>query len=123
MESRDSPDRLSQLLLAHQRNRVDRDALASDVVPVSLRDRSLRDHAHLGAAADHDHPLAVDALKRWDPAHLGDPVQAFKVRHQARFVAGAGYLELQLSEILTVRPAGDVRDIRAVLEDHLAESI
>ena len=44
-QPRGGADRRGQLLLADQRNRVDRDALAADVVAVGLGDRAHRDHA------------------------------------------------------------------------------
>ncbi len=119
----DRPHRLGQLLLPHQRNRVDRDALASDVVPVRLGDRALRHHPYLRAAADDDHPLAVDALKRGHSTDLGNALEADQVRDQLRLVAGAADLELQLGGILAMGAAGDVGDVRAVLEDRLRDAV
>ncbi len=123
MQPRDGAHRLRELLLPHQRNRVDRDPLAADVVPVRLRDRALRHHAHLGPAADDDHTLAVDALKCRHARDLGDAFEPDQVRNQRCVVAGSGHLELQLRRMLAMGPAGDVRDIGAVLEDRLRDAV
>jgi hypothetical protein len=68
-------------------------------VPVRFGHRALGDHADLRAAADHDHAFPVDALKRRHVGHLRYPLQRHQVRHQPRFVSGAGYLELKLGRI------------------------
>ena len=61
---RDGPHRGGDLLLADERDRVDGDPLAAEVVAVRLADRPQRDLGDLGAAADHDHPLAEDRPQR-----------------------------------------------------------
>ena len=45
-------------VLADERDRVDADPLAAQVVPVGLADRAERDLGDLRSAADDDHPLA-----------------------------------------------------------------
>ncbi len=51
-------------MLANQRNRIDRNMLAANVVTVRFRNRSERDLANLRAATHNDDSLAVDLLKR-----------------------------------------------------------
>src|SRR4029077_218927 len=79
MKTSHSANRLRQLLLAHQWNRVDRDPLAADVVPVRLRYGALGDHADLRSAADDDHALAKNALKGGHATDLGDSLEPFEV--------------------------------------------
>src|SRR6266550_4089144 len=50
--------------LADERNRVDADPLAPQVVPVGLADGAERDLGDLRAAADDDDPFAEDAAER-----------------------------------------------------------
>ena len=63
-QPRDGAHGVGQRLLADERNRVHRDALAADVVPIRLADRADRHLADLRAAADDDHALAVDGHQR-----------------------------------------------------------
>jgi len=112
-----------QLLLANQRDRVDRDALAADVVAVGLGHRALRHHADLGAAADDDHPLAVDALKGGHHTHALHALDPLQVLDQLSLVVGPRDLDLELSHIVFSCPSRDVFDIGAVLEDHLREPV
>ena len=56
----DGPDRGRDVRLADERDRVDGDPLAAQVVAVRLADRAERDLGDLGAAADDDDPLAED---------------------------------------------------------------
>ena len=60
---RDGPDRRGDVLLADERDRVDADPLAAQVVAVRLADRAERDLGDLGAAADDDDPLAEDPVE------------------------------------------------------------
>src|SRR4029450_10468330 len=70
------PHGVGQVGLAHDRDGVDADLLAPDVVPVGLADRPDGDLPDLGAGADHDDPLAPDlvhggqALQRLDHVDL-----------------------------------------------------
>ena len=59
----DGADRGRDLGLADERDRVDADPLAAEVVAVGLAHRSERDLGDLGAAADDDDPLAEDPLE------------------------------------------------------------
>lgn len=71
-QSGDGDDRLGELRFSHQRDGVDRDALAADVVPIRLTDRAQRHLADLRTAAHDDDLLAVDRRQRrmrFDPAH------------------------------------------------------
>src|SRR5918994_357281 len=56
-----------QVLLADQRDSVDRDTLAADVVAIGFGDRPDHHLSHLGSATDHDDPLTVYLLKRGRP--------------------------------------------------------
>ena len=60
----DGPDRGRDVLLADERDRVDADPLAAEVVAVGLADRAERDLGDLRAAADDDDPLAEDPVER-----------------------------------------------------------
>ena len=64
---------LGELLLADERNRVDRDPLAADVVTVGLGDRAERDLPDLRAAAHDDDALAVDLRERRRQLDGGTP--------------------------------------------------
>jgi hypothetical protein len=78
-----------QLLLAHERNRVDRDPLPTDVVPVGLGDGAHGDESDLGAAAHHDDALAVDAREvrgLFDRADALYPAHVFDDGLERRFV-------------------------------------
>ena len=65
----DGPDGGRDVLLADERDGVDADPLAAQVVAVGLADRAERDLGDLRAAADDDDPLAEDACRaprvRW----------------------------------------------------------
>ena len=54
----DGPDRRRDVVLADERDRVDADPLAAEVVPIGLAHRAERDLGDLRPAADHDHALA-----------------------------------------------------------------
>ena len=60
----DGSDGAGEFLLADERNRVDRDPLAADVVAVGLGDGAERHLADLRAAAHDDDALAVDLGER-----------------------------------------------------------
>ena len=123
MQTRDRAHRLSELFLAHEWNRVHRDALAADVVPVRLRDGALGHHAHLRAAADDDHAFAIDALERRDTSDLGNALEAGQVRDQLCLVACSSHLQLQLREVVAMRSTRDVGDVRTVIEDRLRDPV
>ena len=83
----DGADRARQRLLADQRNRVDRDALAADVVAIGFGDRAERDLPDLRAAAHDDDALAVDLRERrrqLDARHAGDLPQVVDDRLDRR---------------------------------------
>ena len=61
---RDGPHGGGDVLLADERDRVDADPLAAEVVAVCLAHRAEGDLGDLGAAADDDDPLAEDAVER-----------------------------------------------------------
>ena len=60
----DGPDGRRDRLLADERDRVDADPLAAQVVPVRLADRAERHLGDLRAATDDDDPLAEHAVER-----------------------------------------------------------
>jgi hypothetical protein len=117
VKPRHRPHGIGELLFAHERDGVDRDALAADVVAVGLGDGALRDHADLRAAADDDHALAVDGLKRRHRGHVQHARHRLDVGEQAVMVKGPRDLELDLGGRPASRPARDVADVRAVPED------
>src|SRR5439155_9422650 len=100
-----------------------RDPLAADVVAVRLRDRALRDHADLGAAADHNHAFAVDGLESRHDADVRHTWHGLQVADQAAAVGGAGDLELELGDGFAPRAPGDVCDVGAVAKDRLGDAI
>ena len=93
-------DGVGNFLLAHERDRVDADPLAAQVVAVRLADGAHRDLCDLRAAADDDHTLAEDLAKwlarldTYDAAHFPQQVRSRVAIHIAR---------------LDVEHAGDVR--------------
>ena len=124
MEPGDRANRRGQLVFADQGDRVDRDSLAPDVVPVGLGDGALRHHADLRAAADDDHALAVDALESRHEADLRDSLQTLQVGDQPRRVRSADDLELELRMPgFAVSAAGHVGDVRSVPEDGLGQAV
>ena len=79
----DGADRGRDVLLADERDRVDADPLAAQVVAVGLADRPERDLGDLGAAADHDDPLAEDAVegpRQVDGPHVVEAVEGLDQR-------------------------------------------
>ena len=66
------PDGGRDVRLADERDRVDADPLAAQVVAVGLADRAERHLGDLGAATDHDHPLAEDLVERARPVDRPD---------------------------------------------------
>src|SRR6266480_796205 len=58
------PDGGGNVLLPDERDRVDADPLAAQVVAIRLAHRTERDLCDLGAATDHDDALAEDSLQR-----------------------------------------------------------
>ena len=123
MQPSHRPHGVGKLFLADQWDRVDRDPLAADVVPVRLGDRSLRHHADLGAAPDHDHALAVDHLEGRHDGDLGDALHRLEVADQPGRVRSTRDLELQLGHRLAPGSTRDIGDVRAVTEDGLGEAI
>ncbi len=79
----DRADRAGERFLADERNRVDRDPLAADVVPIGLRDRAERHLADLRPAAHDDDALAVnlrERRRRFDARHAGNRPQLRRER-------------------------------------------
>jgi len=114
MQPGDGSHRVGQLLLTDQRDRVDRDALAADVVAVGFGHRALRHHADLGAAADHDHALAIDPLEGRNHVHALDALDAFQVLDETGLVDGSGDLDLELRHVIPPCAARDVLDVGAM---------
>src|SRR5215208_2873623 len=81
-QSRHGPCGGGYVLLTDERDGVHRDLLATDVVPVGLGHGAHHDLAHLGAAAHHDYPLAVDLAERRRPLDGGDAGNPTKVPHE-----------------------------------------
>jgi len=123
MQPGDRPHRVGQLLLADKRDRVDRDALAADVVAVGLGHRALRHHADLRAATDDDDALAVDPLEGRNHVHALDALDAFQVLDETGLVDGSGDLDLELRHVIPPCAARDVLDVGGVPEDHLREPV
>ena len=68
-------DGAGERFLADERNGVDRDALAADVVAIGFRDRAERHLTDLRAAAHDDDPLAVnlrEGRRHFDVRHADD---------------------------------------------------
>ena len=77
---RDRPDGVGDVVLADERDRVDRDPLAAEVVAVGLRDRAQRDLGDLRAAADDDHPLAEHLGQRPGQPDRADLLERLRAR-------------------------------------------
>ena len=104
---RDRPDGGRDVRLADERDRVDADPLAAEVVAVGLAHRAQRDLGHLRAATDDDDPLAEDAARgRGSDGPRGRPRVASSAADQ-RLLGDALDLELDLDER---RVAVDVAD-------------
>ena len=86
-------------MFADQRNRVDRDALAADVVSVRFGDRAERHLADLRAAAHDDDALAVDPLERFHHLHAAHNREPAQVLHQLlRRDARVAHLLVQMED-------------------------
>ena len=90
---------------------------------IGLRDRALRDHAHLGASSNDDDALAEDALEGRHQVDPGDALNSLELRHKLMLVRGARDLELELGLLIPPGSAGDVLDVPAVAEDHLRHPV
>ena len=93
----DGPDGRRDVLLADERDGVDADPLAAQVVPVGLADRAERDLGDLRAAADDDDPLAEHAIERPGQVDRADVVDRLERRDEA-VLGDALDLELDLGE-------------------------
>ena len=94
----DRPDGGRDVGLADERDRVDADPLAAQVVAVGLAHRAERDLGDLGPAADDDDPLAEDPCRA--PGQVdgcGRPSRPFE-RRDERVLGDALDLELDLDE-------------------------
>ena len=94
----DRSDRVGDRLLADERDRVDRDALAAQVVPVGLGHGAQRHLRDLRAAADDDHPLAEDPVHRPRPVDRLDAGQPVDSRDE-RVLVEALDLHLRLGDL------------------------
>ena len=81
---RDGADRRRDVRLADERDGVDRDALAAQVVAVGLAHGAERDLRDLGAAADDDDPLAEDRPEGLRPMDRPDVLEAPRAPRRAR---------------------------------------
>ncbi len=72
----DGPHGAGDVRLADERDRVDRDALAAEVVAVGLAHGAEGDLGDLGAAADDDDPLAEDPVEGAGGVALADAGRA-----------------------------------------------
>ena len=86
--------------LAHERDRVDADPLAAEVVPIGLADRAQFDLRHLCTAADHDHALAEDLAERLARLDLG---HAGHIRQQRRRRVAIDVADLEVEDAHDVR--------------------
>ena len=116
-EPGDGPHGAGQRLLADQRNGVDRDALAADVVAIGLADGADGHLADLRAATHDDDALAVDLHQRW---RFVDPLDHRQRRQrvtEAREVLGGVYLEIDAKGVAASPEALDRADVRRMSGD------
>ena len=99
------PDRGRDLGLADERDRVDADPLAAEVVAVGLAHRAEGDLGDLRPATDDDDPLAEDPLEDARRVDLADVVDVVKQRDEVG-LREALDLELDLGARLAL-PSGD----------------
>ena len=103
----DGPDGGGDVLLADERDRVDADPLAAQVVAVGLADRAQRDLGDLCAAADDDHPLAEDAVQRARQVDAADVGQPGERRRRSAVLVEPLDLELDLGRAAGRRRPAD----------------
>ena len=108
--------RVGERLFADQRNGVDRDPLAADVVAVGFGDGAERDLADLRAAAHDDDALAVDGAQR------GDALEVAHHRQRAQLIEHGGRIVRRLDLEVDTVPAlacvdVDGRDVTPVPRD------
>ena len=111
---------VGQRLLADERNRVDGDALAPDVVAVRLADRADRHLSHLRAPANDDHALAVDGHQRRRLFDAPDHVERRQRAAQGGEVRHLVQLENDREAVIAPSEALDRSDVRAVVGDDFA---
>ena len=109
--------------LAHEGNRIDRDALATDVVAVCLADRPQRHLADLSTAADHDDPLAIDLGKRRHLFEALRDLQRLEVLQQRLAVGDQLNLQINPRATIGTRRNVGVANVRPVLPDHPGQLI
>jgi hypothetical protein len=114
---------LGERRLADERDRVDRDVLATDVVPVGLGDRADRHLPDLRAAADDDHALAVDPRERLDHVEREHDWGGAQLREQGG--VGQRRLDLERDPALLRSALDDLdrRDVALVPCDHAGELV
>ena len=82
----DRADGAGERVFADERDRVDRDVLAADVVAIGFGDRADRHLADLRAAAHDDDALAVDLVERRRQFDARDAVHLAQLRgHRVHF--------------------------------------
>ncbi len=116
-QARDGADCRGQRFLADERNRVDRDALAADVVAIGFADGPDRDLPDLCASADDDHALAVDRHQRRRFLDATDDGQRGKRVAQAPKVFRRVQLQVHDEAFSTLPQAFDRADVGRVLRD------
>src|SRR4029079_9749494 len=104
----DGPYRGRDIGLTDERDRVDRDALAAQVVAVGLAHGTQRDLGDLCAATDHDDPLAEHRPEGARPMYRAHIVDRFERRDEL-VLADALDLELDLDEWRVIREWPDGR--------------
>ena len=117
-QPRDGADGRGQRLLADERNRVHRDALAADVVAIGLADGADGDLPDLCASADDDHALAVDRHQRRRFLDVPDDGQRGERVAQPRKVFGGIQLQVHREVFSTLPQAFDRADVGRMLRDH-----
>ena len=117
-KTRDGTHRGGDCVLADERDRVHRDALAADVVTVRLADRANRHLAHLRAAAHDDHALAVDLHQRL--GHVDGPHDAklLEPGHEARQVVEMVDLEIEQRPVRHGAERLNGHDVRRMIREH-----
>src|SRR4029453_1296600 len=111
-------DRVRQLLLAHQRDGVDRDMLAADVVTIGFGYRADRYLTYLRAAAHDDDPLSIDPLKGLHHLYTAHAFELSQIFHEHAWIAGNHHFEIGAGPRRPVVDDLHGRDVALVTRDH-----
>ena len=117
-QARRRADGSGERLFSHERNRIDGDAFAADIVTIRLGDRAERHLPDLRAAAHDDDALAVDLGERGNLLDGVHAIEALQIGEQGVRRRIERELEVDVRAVAG-RMQVDVADIRLVIGEDL----